>query len=385
MEKLGKRLLVLSAAPHSYDKDAKPVSYEPYVREMNLWTEMFDEVHIYTILRPYDESQRHKFARFKDTNVKLISLASFDASRGILYKIGLLLSIPIVSLQLLFSLRKYDVINIRNSGFFSAILGIITRIFPKPTITKWAGSYMPYEGENLITKIDRRVINWYHKKHKVLIYDKVYKKHFVNFIPALMSKAEINEAKKLAETKPPISKRVEIIAIGRMYWAKNFELIFEALNLLQQDTTVDFNWHFHMIGDGDLRGKLEQMVSDYSLQEKVTFYGGLPFQKAQSLLAKSHVLIMPGEKEGWPKPIAEAWAHNVFPLGANKGNVPDIIDDQNKGIAFTPTKEELVKSIKNAHDYLSSKNESPNFIAYAENYSLESFQEELRKIIKSVL
>lgn len=220
MEKLGKRLMVLSAAPHSYDKDGKPVSYEPYVREMNLWTEMFDEVHIYTILKPFDERQHHKFAKFRDSNVKLIPLLSFDASKGVLYKLGLLLSLPVVFFQLLFASRKYDVVNIRNSGFFSAILGIITRLFPKPTITKWAGSYMPYEGENLITKFDRKVINWYHKKHKVLIYDKVYKKHFVNFIPALMSNAEINEAKKLAEDKPLISKRYEIVAIGRMYWLR---------------------------------------------------------------------------------------------------------------------------------------------------------------------
>ena len=94
---------------------------------------------------------------------------------------------------------------------------------------------------------------------------------------------------------------------------------------------------------------------------------------------------MPGEKEGWPKPIAEAWAHNIFPLGANKGNVPDIINDENKGIAFEPTKQELVNAIKKAHNYLISKNESANFIKYAENYSLESFQEELKKIIKSIL
>jgi len=385
MEKLGKRLMVLSLAPHAYDQKGNPVSYEPYVREMNLWSPLFEEVHIYTLVHQYNHKQHHKFARFKDDNVKLKGLLSFNASKGMFHKLGLLLSLPLVTLQLAFALRKYDVVNIRNSGFFSILLGLITRIFSKPTITKWAGSYSTFEGESFITKMDRRVINLYHKKHRVLVYDKVYKEHFVNFIPALMSTSEIEEAKKMSEQKPDISKGLEIIAIGRLYWAKNFELIFEALNVLQHDNSVDFKWHFHMIGDGDLRAELEKMVDVFSLQSFVTFHGALPFKKAQPLLAKSHVLIMPGVKEGWPKPIAEAWAHNVYPLGANKGNVPDIIRHEDQGIAFEPTKEDLVLSIKKAHKYLVEKKESSNFMQYAENYSLESFQRQLITIIKSVL
>jgi glycosyltransferase involved in cell wall biosynthesis len=377
--------MVLSLAPHAYNKDGKPVSYEPYVREMNLWSDLFDEVDIYTLVHPYDHEQHHKFAGFRKNNVTLKSLWSFDASKGIVSKIGLLFSLPFVTFQLIFALRKYDVVNIRNSGFFSILLGLITRVFSKPTVTKWAGSYSTFEGESFITKIDRRVVNLYHKKHKVLIYDKVYKKHFVNFIPALMSSSEIQEAKRMSEQKPNIAKRFELIAIGRMYWAKNFELIFEALNLLHQDKTVAFTWHFHMIGDGDLREKLEGMVRTFSLQEVVTFHGALPFQKAQPLLAKSHALIMPGVKEGWPKPIAEAWAHNTYPLGANRGNVPDIIEHEDQGIAFEPTAESLNEAIKKAHNYLVSKEENSNFMKYAENYSLESFQKQLITIIKSII
>ena len=80
---------------------------------------------------------------------------------------------------------------------------------------------MPYDGENFITKVDRKIINLYHKKHKVLVYDKVYKNHFVNFIPALMSNSEIKAANILSEQKITLNKHLEIVAIGRLYWAKN--------------------------------------------------------------------------------------------------------------------------------------------------------------------
>lgn len=385
MEKLGKKLMILSVAPHSYDRDHNPVSYEPYVREINLWSELFDEVDIYTIIEPFDIKQNHKFARFKDSNIKLINLLTSDASKGFFYKVGLILSLPLVTLQLLISLHKYDVVNIRNSGFFSAILGLLTRLFNKRTVTKWAGSYMRNTGENYITEIDRKVINMYHKRHKVLVYDKVYKDHFVNFIPALMSNEEIERAKTISVNKPVIEKSLEIIAIGRLYWAKNFELILDALSLLNKDSSNDFTWHFHMIGDGALREKLETMMNDYELNDKVTFHGALPFKEAQLLLAKSHVLIMPGIMEGWPKPIAEAWAHNVYPLGANKGNVPDIISSKEKGIAFEPTEEGLVNAIKKANIFLSKEGGSQiDFTKFIHKYSLEEFQKRLIKIIKNL-
>jgi glycosyltransferase involved in cell wall biosynthesis len=380
MEKLGKRLMILSAAPHSYNEKNEPTSYEPYVREVNLWSELFDEVQIFTLIQPYDEKQQHKFATFRDSDVKLKSLLSFDASKGLLQKIGVILTLPIVTIQLAIALRKYEVVNIRNSGFYSIVLGILTRLLNKRTITKWAGSYQTFKGESFITKIDRRVINLFHKRHKVLIYDKVYKKHFVQFIPALMSRSEIQRAKTLAKEKIKLKKHLEIVAIGRLYWAKNFELIFEALNVLKQDK-INFSWHFHMIGDGALREKLETMASSFSLNENITFHGALPFNEAQLLLAKSHALIMPGVMEGWPKPIAEAWAHDVYPIAANKGNIPDIITSVDRGIAFEPTKEELANSIKKAYHYL-IEHETSNFTVYAKEYSLENFQKELIEIIK---
>ncbi|MEQ6123919.1 glycosyltransferase [Pseudotenacibaculum sp. MALMAid0570] len=101
-----------------------------------------------------------------------------------------------------------------------------------------------------------------------------------------MSKAEINEARKLSEDKPSITQGLEIIAIGRLYWAKNFELIFDALNLLQKDKSVDFDWCFHMIGDGHLREKLEKMVDDYDLRKKSNFLWSSKISKGSEVISK---------------------------------------------------------------------------------------------------
>lgn len=380
--KLGKKLLIVSLTPHAYNLEGKPTSYEPYVREINLWCELFEEVTILTLVEPYNEKMNHKFAQFKYGNIKLVNLWSFNASKSIFHKIGQVLSIPFFKLQLIYYTLTSDFVNIRNSGLFSIVSGLIVRIFSKPSITKWAGSYSSFKGESFLTKIDRKVINISHKKHKVLVYDKVYKNHFVNFIPALMSEEEINYAQNLSKEKPNIHNRLEIVSIGRLYWAKNFELIIEALGELKKQH-INFDWHYHMIGDGDLMPEIKKRATELDLLEKITFYGGLPFKKAQTILGKSHILIMPGVMEGWPKPIAEAWAHNAFPLAAKAGNIPDIIDNSEKGYVFDATNTGLINAIKESYEYLKDKDKI-DMLTFVKEYSLESFKERLAVIIKDL-
>lgn len=379
---LGKNLMVLSLADHAIDNNGKPVAYEPYVREMNLWCELFENIEIYTIILPFEKSN-HKYARFKYDNVKLINLYSCSNDGSIRSKLKFILMLPVVSVQLLFAIRKYDLIHIRNSALLSAILGIYVRIFKKPSITKWAGSYFPYEGEPLVAKIDRKVVDIYSKKHKVLVYDKIEKKHFVNFIPALMYESEIEIAKKLALQKQKLSTRLEIVAIGRLQYTKNFELIPLALAELKK-LNPEFDWHFHLIGDGHLRSEIENLIQQNDIGSQVTLYGAMPFNEAQLILAKSHLLIMPGVKEGWPKPVAEAWAHQVYPLAASRGNLPDILDVKNKGLLFEPTPKDLALKIIEAYNFLSDE-KSLDLALYAKTLSLENFKLKLAEIIKDLL
>ncbi|PIX06555.1 MAG: hypothetical protein COZ76_08250, partial [Flavobacteriales bacterium CG_4_8_14_3_um_filter_35_10] len=103
---LAKKLMVLSLAEHAYDFNGKPVAYEPYVREMNLWCELFENVEIYTIILPF-ETANHKYARFKYDNVKLINLYSYPINGSLGSKLKFIVLFPIVSVQLLFAIRKY--------------------------------------------------------------------------------------------------------------------------------------------------------------------------------------------------------------------------------------------------------------------------------------
>ncbi len=377
---LGKRLMVLSLARHAMN-NGNNYSYEPYVRELNLWCELYDEVDIYTQLDTYNEKNRHSFAQFRHDNVKLKKIWSYPVGDSLLSRILHILTLPFLTLQMLVVIHRYDLIHIRNSSLPSAVLGLIVRLFRKSTITKWAGNFAPYPNEPVLSKLDRKVAGMGGKHCKTLIYSKSDKPHLVSFIPALMSSEEIDSAQRMSADKPSIEKQLNIVSIGRLHPTKNFELIPLALNVLQK--TAKFQWHYHCIGDGVLMPKLQELVSRFGLNEHVTFHGAMTFNDAQKILAASHILIMPGILEGWPKPIAEGWAHNTFPLASNGSNIPDILDSMEKGIIFNADADSLAQAVQQAFHKLSHK-EVVNLKAYANELSLETFKDRLQLEINSL-
>ena len=377
---LGKRLMVLSLARHAMN-NGKNYSYEPYVRELDLWCELYDEVDIYAQIDTYSENNRHSFAQFKHDNVTLKKLWSYPVGDSIMSRILHILTLPFLVIQMLTVVHKYNLIHIRNSSLPSIILGLTVRLFRKATITKWAGNFGPYPNEPLLSKLDRKVAGMPGKRCKTLIYSKSDKPHLVSFIPALMSSEEIESAQRMSVDKPSIDKQLNIVSIGRLHPTKNFELIPKALNELQK--SANFRWHYHCIGDGVLMPELQELVSRFGLNEHVTFHGGMKFNEAQRILADSHVLIMPGVLEGWPKPIAEGWAHNTYPLAANASNIFDILDSIDKGIIFNANADALAQAVDEAFHKLSYM-EVINLKAYANELSLETFKERLQLEINSL-
>jgi glycosyltransferase involved in cell wall biosynthesis len=91
---------------------------------------------------------------------------------------------------------------------------------------------------------------------------------------------------------------------------------------------------------------------------------------------------MPGIKEGWPKTIAEAWAHGAIPVAADAGLVRWILDNESYGVPFQPSpaglSEALVELLSN-----DVKLEAllKRIVHRAEQLSLERFKTSLEEVL----
>ncbi len=104
--------------------------------------------------------------------------------------------------------------------------------------------------------------------------------------------------------------------IGELTANKNQEALIEQAMQAQ-------NMHVAIVGEGELRDKLEKKIETYNLQNRVKLFG---FMQAEEVLKGFDVFTLPSIKEGLPYVLLEARAAQL-PIVANRvGGVGEILD-----------------------------------------------------------
>jgi glycosyltransferase involved in cell wall biosynthesis len=90
--------------------------------------------------------------------------------------------------------------------------------------------------------------------------------------------------------------------------------------------------HAFIIGDGELRGELQQHISDESLERHVTLAGFL--KDAWQYLPAFDAFVLPSRKEGVPYVLLEAGTARTPVIASHTGGIPEIIEDGESGFLF---------------------------------------------------
>jgi glycosyltransferase involved in cell wall biosynthesis len=128
------------------------------------------------------------------------------------------------------------------------------------------------------------------------------------------------------KTQPPM-----ISYIGRLMKYKNVQFIISALGKLRErvpGVTLEIG------GDGDYRGELERIASNYGLGEYVTFHGRISEQEKRDLLSRSSLFVNPSLKEGWGINNIEANLCGTVSLSNNVPGLKDSVIDNVTGLLY---------------------------------------------------
>jgi colanic acid/amylovoran biosynthesis glycosyltransferase len=195
-----------------------------------------------------------------------------------------------------------------------------------------------------------------------------------------MSSEELQQAREISADRRWVSPW-QILSVGRLVPVKGFDLAIRALGELRRNRP-ELDWNFTLVGDGTARQSLEALARECGIADWTTFTGALPFQQVQEHYAAAHVAIMPGIKEGWPKIIAEAWAHGTIPVAASAGLVPWILQDENAGVVFKPNPAALADALARLlQSPLRMHEMSEGLYCHADELSLEQFQARLERVL----
>jgi glycosyltransferase involved in cell wall biosynthesis len=131
-----------------------------------------------------------------------------------------------------------------------------------------------------------------------------------------------------------------LITVGRFSPQKNHALMIEAFSKVHAQNK---NSMLIMVGDGDLKPKIESMVRANNLSDYVQFLGLR--KDIPELLAAADIFVLSSDWEGMPLVIIEAMAAGKPVVATAVGGVPDMITDQASGFLVKPNDAEAMAQI----------------------------------------
>lgn len=131
-----------------------------------------------------------------------------------------------------------------------------------------------------------------------------------------------------------------ILTIGRLVYQKGYEYAIEAAKYLK-DNGVNFRWY--VIGEGDLKSKLEKMVKEYKLENNFIFLG--TFTNPYPFINECDIYCQPSRFEGFGLAIAEARILNKPIVATNFDIVYDQIRDGENGLISRMNGKDIAEKI----------------------------------------
>jgi glycosyltransferase involved in cell wall biosynthesis len=101
-----------------------------------------------------------------------------------------------------------------------------------------------------------------------------------------------------------------------------------ALRALSQILSEGLAVRLVVIGDGQLRKKLQAQAQTLGIAHAVTFRGSLPRQEVLDELRLSDLFLIPSRTEGLPRALIEAMALGVPAVGSRVGGIPELLEPE---------------------------------------------------------
>ncbi|OAB75730.1 glycosyltransferase family 4 protein [Cochleicola gelatinilyticus] len=368
------KFLVVTLAP-TLQEEGLYYSYAPYVKEMNMWFDLADQV---TIVSPTQYSDTLLKGSFKRKDLQIVSIPwiSFATPLQALKAFGASIYIFFV---ILIQMRKADHIHLRCPGTISLIGCVAQIFFPKKSKTaKYAGNWDPRATQPLSYRIQKWILQntTLTKNMNVLVYGVWPKqtKNIKSFFTASYRKEKILESTSRTITAP-----YRFLFVGSLSEGKR---PLYALQLIEALIKRGIICRLDLFGDGAERRALSTYILNNNLSEHITLHGNKSAQEVEEAYKKSHLLLLPSKSEGWPKVVAEAMFWGVIPVVTAISCVPWMLNNESRGLLLQL---DLNNDVKALQTLLMNEKElqklSNNGRIWSHRYTLDDFENQIKELV----
>jgi glycosyltransferase involved in cell wall biosynthesis len=372
---------IISDIHHWEGEDGRFFSFGPYVREIDIWNKIFGKT-IIAAGKGQGPMPNHSLA-YEDLSVEFVPFNHFGGSSWT-NRLRRVFNIVPIALTVMQVIRRSDVIHLRTPSFSCLIAMILLLFSRKPRIAKWATIFDPSNDEQFTLRLQRLFLKAGLFRGPVMVYGQHKEPHLVSFFPAAMTRAEEDTLLALSQGKA-FSPPWRILMVGRMLEIKGFDLGLKALAHLKLHHP-DIHWNAVLIGEGAYLEALKTLAEELGISDQVEFAGGKEFQEVLDYYRTSHVLLMPGQREGFPKVLIEASASHTIPIAADAGLSAWILGYGSRGILSAPDHISFSNAIARALTLSSEEREAMQAAGqeWLNELTLEKFAEHLRKLLSTL-
>lgn len=189
--------------------------------------------------------------------------------------------------------------------------------------------------------------------------------------------------------RQPTAQSRHILAVGRLVAKKGFEVLIDALSLLQS-RSIPF--HCTIIGYGPLHQALAARIQACGLDSLVTLAGQKPQSgiiaaiQAASMVVAPCVVSEEGDRDGLPTILLEAMALGTPVISTQVAGIPELVSDGVTGLCVAPQDPEAL-----ANAMLRLLNDVPLALSLAcfarehieQHYDIDSNTAQLRAIFQA--
>ncbi|CAM4097659.1 glycosyltransferase family 4 protein [Gillisia limnaea] len=390
------KFAIITYILHKENKSAY-YSYEPYIREMNIWLNSAEEI---IVVAPRISAFPNAIeTAYLDTNIsfsKIPAISFLNFSEVI----RSLIMLPGICFKIVRAMKEADHIHLRCPGNIGLIACFIQIFFPKkPKTAKYAGNWDPNAAQPWSYKLQKWILSntFLTRNIKVLVYGN-WPDQSKNILPFFT--ASFSESEKIVVNKD-FTSPFKFIFVGSLRAGKRPLFAIQLIeNLMGKGIPVKLE----IYGSGVLKDELQEYITIKNLDPFVRLMGNLKLEELKEVYKASHFLILASQSEGWPKAVAEAMFFGCIPVTKPVSCVSWMLNYGERGIIISTKEnrkenkekrlvEKKVESQEVLHETAEKilelindpekmKQMSLAGQEWSQEYTLEKFEAAIKKVLK---
>jgi glycosyltransferase involved in cell wall biosynthesis len=178
----------------------------------------------------------------------------------------------------------------------------------------------------------------------------------------------------------PMNSKV-ILSVGHLTANKGFHLVIKAIKILLQNRQQR-NIALVIVGDGEIRKELEELVSALGLKQRVIFRGHVPHEELFLFYSAADLFCLASEMEGCPNVVLESLACGTPVVATFAGGIPEIVRSDNIGLLAEREESKFAQAI---HIGLTKSWSSADLVEYAKEHSWPGAASAVHKVFASII